>query len=132
MKMYGDDVQYAEELKEAKKQWLKANNLYKQLLQQRSSVTADRVVEERRQDPIPQFRHSSPSKLTRRPKKRRRVVDDNSEEDLPAASSSNVLEDGLYCLPLTDKPLSPDDIAAAIINAQEEDEEENADDEEFF
>ena len=114
---------------EGKKQWLKANNLYKQLLQERSSVTGgDHVVEEPIQAPIPQFQHSSLSKLAPRPKKRRRVVEDNSDEDLPAASSSSVLEDGLYCLSLTDKPLSPD-IAAAIVNAQEEDEEE---DEEFL
>ena len=42
-----------------------------------------------------------------------------------------MLEDGLYCLPLTDNQLSPD-VAAAIVNAQEEDNEENADDEEFL
>ena len=72
-----------------------------------------------------QFQPSSSSKLAQRPKKRRRVVEDNSDEDLLAPSSSSVLEDGLYCLPLiTDMPLSPD-IAAAIVNAQEEDEEEN-------
>jgi hypothetical protein len=96
MKMYGDDEQYREELKAAKKQWLEANNLYKQLLQERSSVTGDHVVEEPREDPSSQFHHSSLQKLVRRPKKRRRVVVDDSDEDLPALSSSNVLEDGLY------------------------------------
>ena len=79
----------------------------------------------------PQFQHSSVNQLARRPKKRRRVVEDNSDEDLPAASSSSQLEEGLYCLPLTDKPLSPD-IAAAIVKTQEEEREENADDEEFL
>ena len=111
MKMYGDDEQYAEELKEAKKQWLKANNTYKKLLQERSSVTGDEDPISQA-DPIPQFQHSSVHQLSRRPKKRRRVVEDNSDEDLPAASSSSQLEEGLYCMPLTDKPLSPDTAAA--------------------
>ena len=41
MKMYGDDEQYREEFQTAKKQWLTANNLYKQLLHERSSITGD-------------------------------------------------------------------------------------------
>ena len=131
MKMYGDDEQYREEFQTAKKQWLTANNLYKQLLHERSCITGDRVVEEPSQAPSSQFQHSSLKSSAQRPKKRRRVVNDDSDSELPASSSSNVLEDGLYCLPLTDKPLSLD-VAAALLNAQEEDNEENADDEEFL
>ena len=130
--MYGDDEQYREDLDAAKKQWLKANNLYKKLLQKRSSVLGGHVMEEPRADPSSQFQDSSLHKLAPKPKKRRSIInDDDGDEDLPASSSSTVLEDGLYCLPLTDKPLSPS-TAAAIVKAQEEDDKENADDEEFF
>ena len=38
MKMYGDNEEYRDQLNEAKKQWLTANNQYKKLLQERTVV----------------------------------------------------------------------------------------------
>ena len=74
MKIYGDDdEEYQDQLKAAKKQWLKANNLYKLLLEERSSVIggSGSVEEVDAEDSSSQFQHSSLEKLAPRPKKRR-------------------------------------------------------------
>ena len=73
MKIYGDDEEYQDQLKSAKKQWLKANNLYKLLLEERSSVIggSGSVEEVDVEDSSSLFQHSSLKKLAPRPKKRR-------------------------------------------------------------
>ena len=126
MKMYGDNEEYRDQLNEAKKQWLTANNLYKKLLQECSCVLGGPVNEDRL-DHLSNFsQHSS----LKRPKKRRRVSDDDADEDLLASSSSG-LQDGLYCMPLKDNALCPSTVAA-IRKSEENEVEENADEEDFL
>ena len=47
MKMYGDKEEYRDQLNEAKRQWLTANNLYKKLLKECSCVLGGPVNEDR-------------------------------------------------------------------------------------
>ena len=55
----------------------KQHNLYKQLLEERSSVIGGYVDADLLEDTSSQFQHSSLKKLALRPKKRHRVIDDD-------------------------------------------------------
>ena len=125
LKMYGDSEEFQDQVTATKKEWIKANTLYKTLLQQRSSVLG------RREDVIedsyigaasaPEYRNTSLDKIAPRPKRRRQIRDD--EDDLPASSSSS-LTDGLYCVPVKDKEVSPGTLQAIRKVQEFEDDEE--------
>jgi hypothetical protein len=126
MKMYGDDPEFNDEKRAAKKDWIKANHLYKQLLQKRSAVLgeADASVV---QEVLPssqtnnQYYHSALEKRAK-PRKRKSIVDDD-EDDSPKASTSSRLQDGLYCEPHDDVDLEPE-VREAIRKIQEQAEED--------
>ena len=111
--MYGDSEEFRDQVIATKKEWLKANTLYKTLLQQRSSVLGrpKDVIEDSYigAASAPEYRNTLLDKLAPRPKRRRQIQDD--EDDLPASSSSS-LTDGLYCVPVKDKEVSPDTLQA--------------------
>ena len=91
MKMYGDSDEFSEQVAATKKQWLKANTLYKKLLQQRSFVLGqDDVVEDSYANATStsQYQNRALDKLAPRPKRRRKIQDD--EDDQPASSSSSL------------------------------------------
>jgi hypothetical protein len=125
LKMYGDSEEYRDQVTAAKKEWIKANTLYKTLLQQRSSVlgTPPDVIEDSYVGAAaaPQYQNTSLDKLAPRPKRRRQIQED--EDDLPASSSSS-LTDGLYCKPLQDDQVSPGTLQAIRKVQEFEDDEE--------
>ena len=126
LKMYGDSEEFRDQVSEAKKEWIKANTLYKTLLQQRSSVLgpSNDVVQDSyvRTASAPEYQNKSLDQLAPRPKRRRHIQDD--EDDLPASSSSS-LTDGLYCVPVKDNQVSPGTIQAIRKVQEFEDEEES-------
>ena len=118
LKMYGDSEEFRDQVTETKKEWIKANTLYKNLLQQRSLVLGrcDDVVKDSQLLLLSiRIDHWT------RPKRRRQIQDD--EDDLPASSSSS-LTDGLYCVPVKDKQVSPATLEAIRKVQEFEDEEE--------
>ena len=123
--MYGDSEEYhRDQVTATRKEWFKANTLYKTLLQQRSSVLGNRadVIEDSYLGAAsaPEYRNTSLDKLAPRPKRRRQIQDD--EDDLPASSSSS-LTDGLYCVPVKVDQVSPGTLQA-IRKVQELDDDE--------
>ena len=125
LKMYGDSEEYRDQVTATKKEWIKANTLYKTLLEQRSSVLGRRadVIEDSYigAASAPEYRNTSLDKLAPRPKRRRQIPDD--EDDLPASSSSS-LTDGLYCVPVKDAQVSPGTLQAIRKVQEFEDDEE--------
>ena len=125
LKMYGDSEEFRDQVIATRKEWIKANTLYKTLLQQRSSVLGSPpdVIEDSYigAAAAPQYRNTSLDKLAPRPKRRRQIQDD--EDDLPASSSSS-LTDGLYCKPLKDDQVSPGTIQAIRKVQEFEDDEQ--------
>ncbi len=113
LKMYGDSEEFREQVTETKREWIKANTLYKTLLQQRSSILGTRgdIVEDSyvAAAASSEYRNTSLDTLAPRPKRRRQIRDD--EDDLPASSSKS-LTDGLYCVPVKDNQVSPGTVQA--------------------
>ena len=123
--MYGDSEEFRDQVIATRKEWIKANTLYKTLLQQRSSVLGSPpdVIEDSYlgASAAPQYRNTSLDKQAPRPKRRRQIQDD--EDDLPASSSSS-LTDGLYCKPLKDDQVSPGTLQAIRKVQELEDDEQ--------
>ena len=125
LKMYGDSEEFRDQVTETKREWIKANTLYKTLLQQRSSILGSRgdIVEDSyvAAASSSEYRNTSLDNLAPRPKRRRQIRDD--EDDLPASSSSS-LTDGLYCVPVKDNEVSPGTLQAIWKVQEFEDDEE--------
>ena len=123
--MYGDNEEFRDQVTETKREWIKANTLYKTLLQQRSSVLGTRgdIVEDSyvAAASSSEYRNPSLDNLAPRPKRRRQIRDD--EDDLPASSSTS-LTDGLYCVPVKDNQVSPGTLQAIRKVQEFEDDEE--------
>ena len=123
--MYGDSEEFRDQVTETKREWIKANTLYKTLLQQRSAVLGNRgeIVEDSyiAAASSSEYRNTSLDNLAPRPKRRRQIRDD--EDDLPASSSSS-LTDGLYCVPVKDNEVSPGTLQAIWKVQEFEDDEE--------
>jgi hypothetical protein len=122
--MYGDSEEFRDQVFETKREWLKANTLYKTLLQERSSILrscAD-IVEDSyvAAAASSEYRNTSLDKLAPRPKRRRHIQEE--EEDRPASSSSS-LTDGLYCVPVKEYQVSPG-TSQAIRKVQEFEDDE--------
>ena len=94
LKMYGDSDEFHDQVTETKKEWIKANTLFKNLLQQRGLVLGrrDDVVEYSYVGAAStsEYQNRSLDKLAPRPKRRRQIQDD--EDDQPASSSSSLTD----------------------------------------
>ena len=117
--MYGDSDEFTEEVAATKKEWLKANTLYKKLLQQRSLVLGQVDVVEDFYAGAEQIFGQTGAKTQET--QTNQIKDDKDKQ--PATSSSS-LTDGLYCLPLKDNEVSPSTLAAIRKVQENADEEE--------
>ena len=107
-----------EQIQKTKSEWFVANNLLKDLLNQRSGFLGISAAS------------SASSTITesdQRPRKRRREEASSSSSSSSSSSTNDredVLKDGVYCLPLKDNDQLPSDIVELLRQAEENDDYE--------